>query len=89
MSIIIKGLFGQKDNLDIVGHDVHGDTDVAIVAATCVKCKTVKQFTIGEIELAQWIDGAHIQNVMPYLSVDERELFVSGLCGPCFDRLTS
>ena len=89
MSITIKGMNGTKANLDIVGHDVQGDGDVALIDAQCVQCTNVYRFTVGEDDLAAWIDGAHIQNVMPYLSANERELFISGLCGPCFDRLMS
>jgi hypothetical protein len=89
MTITIKGLMGEKRNLNIVGHDVQGSDDVSIVDAQCVTCTNIYRFTIGEKELAAWIDGAHIQNAIPYLSPDERELFISGLCGPCFDRLMS
>lgn len=89
MTITIKGFMGQKDHLDIVRHTERGDIDVAIIDATCIKCAWTRRFTIGEIELTQWIDGAHIQNVMPYLNADDRELMISGLCGSCFDRMFS
>ena len=28
-----------------------------------------------------------IQNAMPNLSADDRELLISGICGPCFDKM--
>tara|TARA_Y100000296_G_scaffold73682_1_gene91423 strand:- start:308 stop:457 length:150 start_codon:yes stop_codon:yes gene_type:complete len=34
-----------------------------------------------------WENGELIQNAMPYLSADEREVLISGMCGPCFDNL--
>ena len=34
-----------------------------------------------------WENGKLIQDVMPYLSADEREVLISGICGPCFDKM--
>ena len=31
--------------------------------------------------------GELIQNAMPYLSPDEREILISGICGRCFDEM--
>jgi len=32
-------------------------------------------------------EGELIQNALPYLSADERELLISGICGGCFDKM--
>jgi len=39
--------------------------------------------------LIKWKNGELIQNVMPYLNEDERELLISGTCGKCFDKIFS
>jgi hypothetical protein len=33
-----------------------------------------------------WANGQHVQNAMPKVSPDDREVLLSGWCGPCFDR---
>tara|TARA_Y100000310_G_C20387451_1_gene671140 strand:+ start:362 stop:508 length:147 start_codon:yes stop_codon:yes gene_type:complete len=40
---------------------------------------------VNSKDFISWNNGSYIQNAMPYLSADERELLISGTCGPCFD----
>jgi hypothetical protein len=40
-----------------------------------------------EADYERWQNGEHIQNVAPYLSADDRELLISGMCGKCFDEI--
>lgn len=42
---------------------------------------------VKAVDIERINNGEHIQNVMPYLSVDERELLISGICGKCFDEI--
>lgn len=35
----------------------------------------------------RWLAGEHIQDVMPELSADTRELLISGVHGDCFDAM--
>jgi len=58
-----------------------------IVSATCRICKNDHQLKVNEEDFIRFQNGEHIQNVMPYLSADERELFITGLCGKCFDKI--
>ena len=54
----------------------------------CRKC--MEQFEIrGEDrDFIRWEEeGELIQNALPYLSADERELLISGICGGCFDKM--
>jgi hypothetical protein len=37
----------------------------------------------------QWQGGKLVQDAFPYLSADEREILISGTCGPCFDAMFS
>ncbi len=50
----------------------------------CPKCAYVSFVDVTKSELKAWrIDGELIQNAMPRLSVDEREILISGLCLDC------
>lgn len=61
--------------------------DKTNIEATCISCGKVKQFTIAYEDFLRWEAGELLQNVFPKVSVDDRELLISGMCGPCFDRL--
>lgn len=50
----------------------------------CLQVQTV-QITIQE-HLA-WRRGAFVQDAFPNLTPGERELFISGTCETCFDRM--
>jgi len=43
--------------------------------------------SVNRQDVADWREGKYIQNAMPYLSADEREILVSGICGDCFDKM--
>jgi hypothetical protein len=58
-----------------------------IMEIDCVRCKESQSITVGTEDLANWRDGALIQDTMPYLSADDREVLISGTCGSCFDKM--
>ena len=58
-----------------------------IVAVDCVQCKETQHLTVGTADLTNWENGELIQNAMPYLTADEREVLISGICGTCFDNM--
>lgn len=53
----------------------------------CGFCGVNHELQVNKQDLSRFENGEHIQTVMPYLSADERELFVSGICGSCFDSM--
>ena len=55
--------------------------------STCRKCKDQVEMEVYAEDVAAWENGELIQNAMPYLSADEREVLISGTCGPCFDKM--
>ena len=63
------------------------DMTKTIVAVDCVQCKETQHITVGTTDLDTWEKGELIQNAMPYLSADEREVLISGVCGTCFDKM--
>jgi len=53
----------------------------------CRRCHNSYTVTAKAIDISRWQGGAIIQDVMPYLTDDERELLISGTCGSCFDEM--
>ena len=54
----------------------------------CRICSVPHTVLADEKDVCNWQDGALIQDAMPYLTSGERELFISGVCGPCYDKLS-
>ena len=57
------------------------------VVVTCAKCGTVHTLKVNPGDVDKWRNGELIQSAMPYLAPTERELLISGICGPCFDEM--
>ena len=50
-------------------------------------CIRDRHITVGNADLDAWQNGTLIQDAMPYLSADDREILISGICGECFDNM--
>ena len=57
------------------------------IPAQCIKCNDIHLIIADSEDVKQWVNGALIQDAMPYLSPDEREILISGICGMCFERM--
>lgn len=57
------------------------------VQKRCSMCGTVYTIPMTEAEHELLMSGVHIQDALPNHSPDDRELFVSGICGKCFDEI--
>ena len=57
------------------------------IQAQCLRCNATHVLMVNKNDLKRWESGALIQDAMPYLTPDERELLISGICGTCFDQL--
>jgi hypothetical protein len=55
--------------------------------ATCNRCKDQVEMAVNVDDYTSWENGSLIQDAMPYLSADEREVLISGVCGTCFDKM--
>lgn len=54
----------------------------------CRLCGTKHAVIAPAAGYLKWAKGqAKIQEALPSLTDDERELLVSGICGQCFDKL--
>ena len=55
---------------------------------TCKLCGgSFPQFEVNEEAYKAWQGGRLIQNVMPALTADQREMLISGTCPRCWDNL--
>ena len=79
MTFRTTGPGANKPHIDVV--------DAETLRVTCSSCGDVTVFKLAPSDVKAWQDGKHIQNVWPMMSVDDRELLLSGTCGPCFDRM--
>lgn len=57
------------------------------ITKRCFCCGQNKVVEMDSQAYTRWMDGEHIQDVAPQLSVDDRELLISGVCGTCFDTM--
>lgn len=53
----------------------------------CIGCAKVYIVQARVIDMNAWIHGTNVKYAFPYLSVDQRELLISNMCGDCFDTL--
>ena len=54
---------------------------------TCKICKAEHIVVMPKAGYDNWQRGARVQDALPQLSVNDRELLISGICGTCFDAL--
>ena len=64
------------------------DKQMTEFGVDCRICGDAHTIMADEKDVCHWQDGALIQDVMSYLTAGERELFISGICGTCYDKLT-
>jgi hypothetical protein len=58
-----------------------------IIRMPCVQCFEVQTLIVTAEGVEKRRHGAHVQDAFPELSAAEREMFISGICGKCWDLL--
>jgi hypothetical protein len=58
-----------------------------ITTKPCVVCLRTSEITAPANGVDLWRAGAHIQDALPDLTADEREMLISGTHPDCFDQL--
>jgi len=54
----------------------------------CTNCAIPVEFDVELEDLNRWDRREdHVQNIFPYLTPAQREMFLSGICEECFDRM--
>lgn len=61
--------------------------DNLTLTVTCPRCKQEKSVKVTSPQYFRWTQGAMTQDAFPQLNPDERELLISGICGPCWKNL--
>lgn len=56
-------------------------------AIECGECHRVFPISMTQEGYESWIMGELIQNALPDVSVENRELLISKTCGKCFDEM--
>lgn len=59
----------------------------AVVAVPCRLCKEVTDLTVNIEGFVAWQGGKLIQDALPELSADQRELLISGTCDKCWNEM--
>ena len=57
------------------------------VETFCPVCGKLNHVVVEESDFVAWQHGTLVQDAFPYLSADERELFVSGICSDCWNKM--
>lgn len=57
------------------------------VVTRCPFCGRGNEVEVNESDYWDWQDGELVQNAFPYLSADEREMLITGICGECWDKM--
>lgn len=57
------------------------------VANRCPMCGKVHTVNVNDVDFQRWQTGASIQNAFPYLSANEREIIMTGICPKCWDKM--
>jgi hypothetical protein len=63
------------------------EAPVKVACNPCAVCGKRSYVTVPRVGFDLWMAGAHIQDACPELSVEDRELLISGTCSACFDTL--
>jgi len=58
-----------------------------IIVTTCPFCGKANFIEVNEADYLDWSDGKLAQDAFPYLSADEREMLISGICPTCWDSM--
>lgn len=52
----------------------------------CVVCSSQNKITVERTDMDKYMSGVLIQDAFPYLSPEQRELLITGICPTCWDR---
>ena len=54
------------------------------VVTRCPFCGHANEVEVNEDDYFDWQDGMLVQDAFPYLSANEREMLISGICPTCW-----
>lgn len=59
-----------------------------MITKRCIICGTEQEVNVTCQEIRLWNCGMHICEAMPNLTSGEKRLFISGMCGRCFEEIS-
>jgi hypothetical protein len=62
-------------------------TSQAVVRGQCAYCGKPQEVSVWPDDLQKFRDGNYAQNCFPYLTAEQREFLISGICGTCWDNM--
>lgn len=57
------------------------------IVTRCPFCGRANFIEVNEIDYLDYDDGMKVQDAFPYLSADEREMLISGICPDCWNKM--
>lgn len=67
--------------------DIEDTQEMHVFRVEDPNCGKTFMLAVTEAEYKNWEDGMLIQDAMPSLGQDERELLISGTCPECWDAM--
>ena len=61
--------------------------DAIYVGRNCPFCGEYHEVLVSEADYAEWQGGELAQNAFPYLTAEEREILISGICPDCWGKM--
>ena len=58
-----------------------------VLVTECPFCGCENSITVNEADYRSWRDGELAQIAFPYLSANDREMLISGICPTCWDEM--
>lgn len=69
--------------------DIEPTQEMYVFRVEDPNCGKIFTIPVPESERQAWVDGALIQDAMPSLGHDDRELLLSGTCPTCWDAMVA
>lgn len=57
------------------------------IETRCPFCGKAHTVQVHGKDYRAWQEGKHAQDAFPYLSANEREMLISGICPTCWDNM--
>lgn len=57
------------------------------VVTQCPFCGKGNFIDVNEADYDDWDDGMNVAVAFPYLSANEREMLITGICPPCWNKM--
>ena len=58
-----------------------------IIEVECRMCGKQYNLKAEKEDIQKWMNGMNIQDALPYMPAEQRELLISGTCPECWDKL--